>query len=437
MGSLLPRHLQIIHLINWLHLKEVSENGIANPALVSSLSLIDESPEKRIRMGHLAFVGSRRVNGVSALHTELMERTVFGDLAAAKPGRIVNKTNGISFRRWLYQANLPLTALLTDTLGERVLEDPATLKELERLRNDAAFVRGFVETRRHNKLALARYVRELTGICIDPSALFDVHIKRIHEYKRQLLNLLETIGLFISLRTGSTTCPPRVKLFAGKAASDYTRAKLLIKLAHDVGRVVNSDPIVGDRLKVVFLPNYSISVAEQIIPAADLSEQISTAGMEASGTGNMKLALNGALTIGTLDGANVEMRERVGPENFFIFGLTATEVEERRRLRFTGQDALRASPLLGEVIDSIASGVFSPDAPDRYRVLAEELLSYDRFMVAADFDAYWNAQRAVDATWNEPDAWWRASISTVARMDWFSSDRTIREYADEIWSVGA
>jgi starch phosphorylase len=437
MSNLLPRHLQIIYLINWLHLKDVTENGITDPAIVSSVSIIDESPEKRVRMGHLAFVGSRRVNGVSALHTELMRRTVFHGFEVAKPGRIVNKTNGISFRRWLYQANPKLTSLLKDVLGERVLDDTAALKELEGLASDAAFVRGFLEARRRNKSALAQCVRDLTGIRIDPFGLFDVHIKRIHEYKRQLLNILETIALFMAIRAAPANWPARVKIFAGKAASDYSRAKLLIKLVHDVGRIVNSDPIVGDRLKVIFLPNYSVSLAEQIIPAADLSEQISTAGMEASGTGNMKLALNGALTIGTLDGANVEMRERVGADNFFIFGLTADEVEERRRSRFTGRDAVKASPLLGNVIDSIASGVFSPEAPDRFRVLVDDLLNSDHFMVAADFDAYWNAQRAIDRLWNQPDSWWRASITTMTRMGWFSSDRTIREYADEIWGLRA
>jgi glycogen phosphorylase len=435
MSRLLPRHLQIIYLINWLHLKDLTERGITDPAMVVSLSLIDESLEKRVRMGHLAFVGSRRVNGVSALHTDLMRRTIFHGLEATRPGRLVNKTNGISFRRWLYQANPELTSLLIDVLGERVLDDTEALKELEPLASDCAFVRRFLEMRQRNKLALARCVWDLTGIRVEPSAMFDVHIKRIHQYKRQLLNILETIALFKTIRAHPGNWTPRVKIFAGKAAPDYTRAKLLIKLAHDVGRIVNSDETVGHRLKVLFLPNYSVSLAEQIIPAADLSEQISTAGMEASGTGNMKLALNGALTIGTLDGANVEIRERVGAENFFIFGLTAIEVEEKRRSRFSGRDAVKASSLLGDVLDSVASGMFSPDEPDRFRVLVDELLNYDQFMVAADFDAYWNAQRAVDALWNQPDLWWRASITNTARMGWFSSDRTVREYADEIWGL--
>jgi len=436
LNRLLPRHLQIIYLINHHHLRELAERGITAPATVSSLSLIDENGEKRVRMGHLAFVGSHRVNGVSALHTELMRGTVFGELEAIRPGRIVNKTNGVSFRRWLFQANPALTSLLTDVLGAHVLDDSRLLAGLERFAADAGFARRVAAIRLANKAALARCVRELTGVTIEPSALLDVHIKRIHEYKRQLLNLLETIALFQSIRARpQLDWTPRVKLFAGKAATDYARAKLIIKLAHDVGRVVNADPIVGDRLKVVFLPNYGVSLAERIIPAADLSEQISTAGMEASGTGNMKLALNGALTIGTLDGANVEIRERVGPENFFLFGLTAAEVEAKRRAHASGREAVKVSPLLAQVIDSLESGMFSPDEPGRFRELVDALLDYDYFMVLADFDAYWSAQRAVDALWKRPDAWWRASILNTARTEWFSSDRTIRDYAREIWGI--
>jgi glycogen phosphorylase len=435
LARLLPRHLQIIYLINWHHMKDLSERGISDPAQVSSLSLVDESAEKRVRMAHLAFVGSHKVNGVSALHTELMRSTIFRGLEAARPGRIVNKTNGISFRRWLYQANPELTSLLTEHLGERLLADTGVLKGLEHLASDAAFSRRFREARLHNKSALADSVHELTGVRIEPSALFDVHIKRIHEYKRQLLNVLEAIALFNRMRAQPGDYPARVKIFAGKAAFDYARAKLIIKLIHDVAQVINSDSAVGDRLKVVFVPNYGVSLAEQIIPAADLSEQISTAGMEASGTGNMKLALNGALTIGTLDGANVEIREHVGADNFYLFGLTAAEVEEKRRLRFTGRDAAKTSPLLGEVLDGLASGAFSLDDPNRYRALVDDVLGDDRFMVAADFDTYWNAQRAVDALWGEPERWWRASIMNTARMGSFSSDHTIRGYAAEIWGV--
>ena len=438
LNKLLPRHLQIIYLINWYHLSELAERGMTDRAMVSSVSIIDESGDKRVRMGHLAFVGAHKVNGVSALHTELMRRTIFHGLEVAKPGKIVNKTNGISFRRWLHQANPGLTSLLTEILGKRVCDDTDALRELERYAGNSGFVSHFAETRLRNKIALVQRMRVLNGIAADPSALFDVHIKRIHEYKRQLLNILEAVALFQAIRARpSEDWIPRVKIFAGKAASDYTRAKLIIKLAHDVGRMVNSDPIVGHRLKVVFLPDYNVSLAEQIIPAADLSEQISTAGMEASGTGNMKLALNGALTIGTLDGANIEMRERVGAENFFIFGLTADEVEEKRRARSTGREAARACPRLAAAIESIASGMFSPEEPNRFRDLVDALLDFDPFMVAADFDAYWNAQRAVDQLWKQPNAWWRAAIMTTARMAWFSSDRTIREYADEIWGVGS
>jgi glycogen phosphorylase len=265
--------------------------------------------------------------------------------------------------------------------------------------------------------------------------MFDVHIKRIHEYKRQLLNILETIALYLSIRlepSGDWT--PRVKLFAGKAAASYDRAKLIIKLANDVSRVINADPKTAERLSVVFLPNYNVSLAQDVIPAADLSEQISTAGMEASGTGNMKLALNGALTIGTLDGANIEIRDRVGSDNIFMFGLTADEVEQRRQARFTGRDAAAQSPLLSEAISCIKSGAFSSGDTDRFRPLVEALLEYDHFMVAADFDAYWAAQRAADALYDKP-GWWRSAILNTARMGWFSSDRAVREYADKVWGV--
>jgi len=436
MNRLLPRHVQIIHLINLFHLKEVADGGITDPATISSLSLIDESSDKRIRMGHLAFVGSHRINGVSALHTELLRRTVFKAFEAAKPGRIVNKTNGISLRRWLFEANPNLTSLLTDALGERILDDTQALAGLERFAGDSSFVHRFSEVKRENKERLARSIRDATGIQVDPASLFDVQIKRIHEYKRQLLNLLETVVLYSAIRSDpSADWTPRVKIFAGKAAADYTRAQLIIKLAHDIAGVINSDTAVGQLLKVVFLPNYSVSLAEEIIPAADLSEQISTAGMEASGTGNMKLAVNCALTIGTLDGANLEIRERVGADNFFSFGLTADEIEEKRRAGFRGEDALKSSPLLGDAIGSIASGRFSPDDTSRFRDLMDAVLGYDHFMIAADFQAYWKTQRAVDASWKRPDAWLPASILNTSRVGWFSSDRTIREYAEEIWGL--
>ena len=436
LDRLLPRHLQIIFLINRLHLDDAMAKGLTDPATLANISLIQEDHDKRVRMGHLAFVGSHKVNGVSALHTELMRKTVFRDLDRAVPGRIVNMTNGISFRRWLFEANTGLTSLLTRTLGERLLDDPQALVALERLAGDAGFVERYAATRSANKESLARRIHELVGITVDPSAMFDVHIKRIHEYKRQLLNILEAVALYRAIRAEpGRDFVPRVKIFAGKAAASYERAKLIIKLAGDIGRVINGDGVVGNRLKIVFLPNYSVSLAEEIIPAADLSEQISTAGMEASGTGNMKLALNGALTIGTRDGATLEICDRVGDEHLFMFGLNADQVEDRRRQHFSGRDAAARSPRLTDAIDCIRNGMFSPDEPDRFLALGEAVLGTDNFMVAADFDAYWDAQRAADARWARPD-WWRSSILNTARMGWFSSDRAVREYAQAIWRVG-
>jgi starch phosphorylase len=409
--------------------------GLADHDTLATISLIQEGEEKRARMGHLAFVGSHRINGVSALHTGLMRQTVFRELDRAAPGRIVNMTNGISFRRWLFECNPGLTKLLEGTLGEAVLDDATALDALARFADDANFVQHYAAIKRANKEALAQRIHALVGISVDPAAMFDVQIKRIHEYKRQLLNILETIALYLAIRLEPDRAwIPRVKIFAGKAAASYHRAKLIIKLANDVAQVVNADPKVGGRLKVAFLPNYSVSLAQEIIPAADLSEQISTAGMEASGTGNMKLALNGALTIGTLDGANIEICERVGAENAFIFGLTAGEIEARRAARFTGREAASASPRLAEAISCFRNGAFSPGEPDRFQALVEALLDYDHFMVAADFDAYWDAQRQADARYGTP-AWWHSAILNTAHMGWFSSDRAVREYADKVWNV--
>jgi starch phosphorylase len=438
MERLLPRHMQIIYLINWLHLEALNEVGRLTESTVQAVSLIDEQNDRRVRMGHLAFLGSRKVNGVSALHTDLMRRTVFRDLHALYPDRIVNKTNGITFRRWLHQANPDLTRLLIDVVGERVLDDPEALSEVVPLADDSAFQHRFATQRHANKVRLASTIADQVGIAVDPTALFDVHIKRIHEYKRQLLNILHAIALYQAMRldpAGDWT--PRVKIFAGKAAASYAQAKLIIKLIHDVARVVNADPVVADRLKIVFLPNYSASLAEAIIPASDVSEQISTAGMEASGTGNMKLALNGALTIGTLDGANIEIRDRVGPENIVIFGLTADQVERRLRDGIHSRESIGRSPRLSMVLESLAAGLFSPDDRNRYRSLVETLTERDRFMVTADFEAYWAAQRGLDGLRRRPALWWRKSILNTARMGWFSSDRTIREYDEEIWRVAA
>ena len=387
-------------------------------------------------MGTLAFIGAHKVNGVSALHTDLMRQTVFRELNGLYPDRIVNKTNGITFRRWLYDANPALTKLLVEVAGERVLDDPGALSAVEPHADDPTFQERFRTIKHDNKVALAKLINARMNVTVDPSALFDIQIKRIHEYKRQHLNLLETIALYNAIRAEPwREWVPRVKIFAGKAAASYHTAKLIIKLANDVARIVNNDPTVRGLLKVVFLPNYNVSLAETIIPAADLSEQISTAGMEASGTGNMKLALNGALTIGTLDGANVEILEHVGPENIFIFGMTAAEVEQRRSRGLSARDVIDASPKLAEVLQSIASGVFSPEDTGRYQSLVDILSHHDHFLVSSDFDAYYDAQRKVDTHWLNTKAWTKSSILNTARVGWFSSDRTISEYAKEIWDI--
>ncbi len=434
--GLLPRHMQIIYLINALHLDALRASGKADPKLLASLSLIEEDHTRQVRMGNLAFLGSRRVNGVSALHTNLMRSTVFRDFEAHFPGRIVNKTNGITFRRWLFQANPGLTSLLAEAIGPGFQDDLDRLADLAPLADDAAFRGRFAATRRANKVLLARLVAERTGTSVDPEALFDVQIKRIHEYKRQLLNLLETIALYQEMRAQpARDWVPRVKIFAGKAAAGYRRAKLIIKLASDVARVVNADPALRGLLKVVFLPNYNVSLAESVIPAADLSEQISTAGMEASGTGNMKLALNGALTIGTLDGANIEILERVGAANLFIFGLKAEEVATRRAAGIAATADIAASPALADALAMLQAGFFSPDDKSRYAGLADDLRHRDWFMVCADFEAYRAAQRSVADLWRSRDEWWRRAILNTAGMGWFSADRTILDYAREIWDA--
>jgi starch phosphorylase len=387
-------------------------------------------------MGHLAFVGAHRTNGVSALHTDLMRKTVFRDLHAIYPDRIVNKTNGITFRRWLLQANSDLTGILREVCGDAVLDDFSHMIRLADHADDPGIGERIRQAKRANKTALTRLIGARLDLLVDPDALFDVQIKRIHEYKRQLLNVLGTVALYHAIRAEpARNWVPRVKIFAGKAAANYAQAKLIIKLINDVAKVINADPAVRDVLRVVFLPDYNVSLAKRIIPAADLSEQISTAGMEASGTGNMKLALNGALTIGTLDGANIEIRDHVGAENIFIFGLRADEVAERRRAGVEASSVIASSPELAAAIEAIESGAFSPDDVGRYRVLMQALRHSDSYMVTADFDAYCAAQRSVEKLWLSPFDWTRASIFNIARMAWFSSDRTIGEYAQDIWKV--
>ena len=438
MERLLPRHMQIIYLLNGRHLEHVRALRGPDDGLLAATSLIDERHGRRVRMGHLAFLGSHAVNGVSALHTTLIGQTVFHDMDSVYPGRIQNKTNGITVRRWLHRANPGLTRLLVETVGPRILTDAGVLEELRGHADDAGFQTAFAAQRAVAKAALAQVIAERTGILVDPAALFDVHIKRMHEYKRQLLNVLQTVALYDAIRAQPTRdWVPRVKIFAGKAAPGYRMAKQVIRLIHDVGQVINSDPSVAGRLKVVFLPNYNVSLAEQIIPAADLSEQISTAGMEASGTGNMKLALNGALTIGTLDGANVEIRDRVGAANIFIFGMTAEQVVARKSHGLSAGDVVGSSPSLRQALESVRQGSFSPGEADRYQALIDGLVENDKFMVCADFDSYVQTQIAADRLWREPAGWWRAAVLNTANVAWFSSDRTIGEYARDIWHAQA
>lgn len=435
---LLPRHMQIIYAINAEVLLRVRSTGKFSDEQVRAISLIHEDGERRVRMGNLAFVGAFSVNGVSALHTELMKETVFADLHRLYPKRINNKTNGITPRRWLMQCNPGLTNLIREAIGDRFLDDIDALKGLDAFADDAAFQERFAAVKRANKERLVSLIGDRMGLRLDPSALFDIQIKRIHEYKRQLLNIIEAVALYDQIRSHpEKDWLPRVKFFGGKAAPSYHNAKLIIKLANDVARVINSDPSVRGLLKVVFVPNYNVSTAEVMIPAADLSEQISTAGLEASGTGNMKFALNGSLTIGTLDGANVEISECVGAENIVIFGLKADEVAERRGGGYEPRAIIEKSPELRQALEAIASGVFSPDDPQRYRDLIGGLYDHDWFMVAADFDAYAGAQRHVDELWRDSPRWYGMTIRNTARVGWFSSDRTIRQYAKEIWNVPA
>ncbi|GES47564.1 alpha-1,4 glucan phosphorylase [Rhizobium sp. NBRC 114257] len=434
---LLPRHMQIVYAINAKVLVEARKLRNFSDTEIRSISLIDENGDRRVRMGNLAFVGSHSINGVSALHTDLMKVTVFADLHKLYPDRINNKTNGITPRRWLMQCNPGLTNLVRETIGDAFLDDAEQLKPLDQFAHDSAFQEKFAAVKRANKVQLSNLVASRMGIKLDPNAMFDIQIKRIHEYKRQLLNVIEAVALYDQIRSHpELDWQPRVKLFAGKAAPSYHNAKLIIKLINDVARVINNDPSVRGLLKVVFVPNYNVSLAEVMVPAADLSEQISTAGMEASGTGNMKFGLNGALTIGTLDGANVEMRDNVGEDNIVIFGLRADEVANLRSDGHNPRAIIERSRELAQALSAIASGVFSPDDRNRYASLIDGIYSHDWFMVAADFDAYASAQREVDILWANPSEWYAKTINNTARMGWFSSDRTIRQYAKEIWRAG-
>ena len=435
---LLPRHMQIIFEINRHFLQMVGNRHPGDVEILRRMSIIDEEGGRRIRMAHLAIVGSHKVNGVSALHTDLLKRHTFADFQQFYPDKIVNITNGVTPRRWLHQSNPPLATLICRTIGDGWIKDLGQLRQLLPLAEDPEFRRHFARAKLENKRHLASLIEHHLGHRVDPDSLFDIQVKRIHEYKRQLLNLFRVISLYNRL-TGDRgfDMVPRTVLIGGKAAPGYFMAKLIIRLINDVAAIIDNDPAVAGRLKLLFIPNYDVSTAGDIIPAADLSQQISTAGMEASGTGNMKLALNGALTMGTLDGANIEIREQVGEEHIFTFGLTAAQVAAEKGRGYQPRRLYEADPELRRIIDQIGGGYFSPEDPNRYRPIVDSLLegSGDPFMVLADYRAYMECDARADALFRDPEAWHRSAVVNTARMGYFSSDRTVSEYAEKIWGV--
>ena len=437
MQQVLPRHLEIIFRINQELLEMAAQHRPGDSGFLARLSLIDESGERRVRMANLSIVGSHKVNGVSALHSELLVQTIFKDFASLWPERFTNMTNGVTPRRWLAQANPGLSALLDRTLGTAWRADLDALRALREHAGSAAFRAEFSAVKRANKVRLAALIERRCGVRVNADSLFDVQVKRIHEYKRQLLNVLHAVTRYHAiLANPQVDWVPRTIVFAGKAASSYATAKNIIRLIHDVGAVVNNDRRIGARLKVVFIPNYGVSVAETIMPGADLSEQISTAGTEASGTGNMKLAINGALTIGTDDGANIEIRQAVGDDNIFIFGLKTPEVLALRQSGYQPMRYYEGNPQLKAVLDAISGGQFSPEEPGRYRGIVDSLLwGGDHYLLLADYASYVATQDRVDALFRQPEQWARQAIANVAGMGVFSSDRTIREYATQIWNV--
>jgi glycogen phosphorylase len=435
-AKLLPRHLEIIYEINHRFLAQVKRRYPQDPEKLERLSLIQEGPNRQVRMANLACVGSHAINGVAALHTELLKQDVLRDFYDLYPERFSNKTNGITPRRWMLVSNPRLSQLITETIGDSWVTHLEDLKQLEPYVDDPGFCQAWRSIKQANKVSLAQYIFKATGITVDPNSLFDVQIKRIHEYKRQLMNVLHVVTLYKRmLQNPEAPVVPRTVIFGGKAAPGYAMAKLVVKLINAVAAVVNDDPVVNGRLKVVFLPNYNVSMAQQIFPASDLSEQISTAGMEASGTGNMKFALNGALTIGTLDGANVEIREEVGADNFFLFGMTVEQVAQCKVMGYRPWHYYDTDPALRQVLDLIASGTFSPEDPNLFMPLLDSLLIDDSYMLLADYADYMRCQDEVSQTYLDQDRWTRMAILNCARVGKFSSDRTILEYAKEIWRV--
>ncbi|KAA8996408.1 glycogen phosphorylase [Affinibrenneria salicis] len=436
-GKILPRHLQLIFEINDHFLQQVQKQFPDDNDLAARVSIIDELNGRRVRMAWLAVVSSHKVNGVSALHSELMVQSLFADFARLFPGRFCNKTNGVTPRRWLALANKPLASVLDETIGKRWRTDFSLLSELKPHGDFPSFIQQVQQAKLENKKRLAIYIAQNLNIVVNPEALFDVQIKRIHEYKRQLLNVLHIITLYNRLKSEpEAERVPRVAIFAGKAASAYYMAKHIIHLINDVAKVINNDPAMHDKLKVVFIPNYSVSLAQIIIPAADLSEQISLAGTEASGTSNMKFAINGALTIGTLDGANIEMLEYIGEENMFIFGNTAEQVEAIRRQGYNPRQFYEQDEELHQALTQIATGLFSPEEPKRYGDLFDSLVNFgDHYQLLADYRSYVDTHDKVDALYRNRDQWTQTTLKNIASMGYFSSDRTIQEYADDIWNI--
>jgi glycogen phosphorylase len=432
-SRLLPRHLELIREIDRRFRARVKEKFPGDVAREERMAILGGG---QVRMAHLAIVGSHTTNGVAALHTEILKDRIFRDFHELWPDRLQSVTNGVTQRRWMLKANPGLSDLVTEAIGGEWITDLEKLSDLEPLADDAEFRERWRRIKVENRRRLAALVRSEAGVQVDPRSMMDVHIKRMHEYKRQLLNALRCVDTFLELRDApDTDLPQRAVLFGGKAAPTYWTAKLIIQLINRIGQTVNADPLAGRLLRVAFIPDYRVSLAERIFPGSDLSEQISTAGFEASGTGNMKFALNGALTIGTLDGANVEIVERVGRENAFIFGLTADEVEARTASGYMPREVYEASPRLRRVLDFVASGALSPEEPALFRSLVDGLLHHDPYMVLADFDAYVAAQATVDEAWRDQEAWTRKAILNVARCGWFSSDRSVREYAEKIWKT--
>ncbi len=428
--------MELIEEINAVFLDEVRMKFIGDDGKIFRLSLIDESGERYVRMANLACVGSYAINGVARLHSELLKSDVLKDFYDLWPEKFQNKTNGVTPRRWVVLSNPRLTGLVTEAIGDKWITDLSQLKKLEPLAKDSAFQQQWRDVKRLNKHQFAKHLRDSTGIGIDPEAMLDVQVKRIHEYKRQHLNILGVIHMYLRLKANpNLTVVPRTVVFGGKAAPAYHMAKLIIKLINSVGALVNRDKSLRDQLKVVFLPNFNVSNGQRIYPAAELSEQISTAGKEASGTGNMKFQMNGALTIGTLDGANVEMRELVGPENFFLFGMDEIEVAQTLRQGYRPMEVVDQNTSLREVVELIQSGFFSHGDREIFRPLMDNLVYHDPFLVLADFQSYIETQGSVETAYADQERWTRMSILNTARSGFFSSDRAIQEYADDIWKV--